>query len=223
MGGEFCLQVYTHSLLPVSQTSQRETTEENKKEEWDKDSLQLNTCHDNFDGTQGYLLTTNTVHNCRPMHYNQQASKQGVGCAHAAVGVSFNLSQVIKVRWSCHTKQSQTNRHSQVMLMNEVREEEHLTVVLMPSGPLHAIDSLAASWVHLDCTSCLTSLWGSPPLFWSHQCNTLSSCPSEHCLKLTAPEHEGRHRHVDDSISWPSPNETQRREWEKEEGLRDKK
>lgn len=71
---------------------------------------------------------------------------------------------------------------------------------------------LSASWISYNSSSCLTSLWGSPPLFWSHQCSTLSSCPWERCLTLTAQGHEGRHRHVDDSGSWPSPDYDRKRQ-----------
>lgn len=59
-----------------------------------------------------------------------------------------------------------------------------------------------------DRTSRLTSLWGSPPLFWSRRHSTPFSCPSGRCLRPTARARGGRRRLAGDSVSWPSPVES---------------
>lgn len=58
-----------------------------------------------------------------------------------------------------------------------------------------------------DYTARLTSLWGSPPLFWSRRHSIPFSCPSGRYLRPTAQAHAGKRRLADDSVSWPSPAE----------------
>lgn len=54
--------------------------------------------------------------------------------------------------------------------------------------------------------TCLTSLWESPPLAWSHQRSIPSSCPSRRCPRPTARGRAGRRRHGGGSGSWPFPD-----------------